>query len=38
MLKNYVAILVRGFRKTPVYPVLNIAGLSLGSAGAALIF
>jgi predicted permease len=38
MLKNYVAILVRGFRKTPVYTLLNIAGLSLGIAAAALIF
>ena len=38
MLKNYFAILVRGFRKTPVYTLLNIVGLALGIACTALIF
>ncbi|MBS1606072.1 MAG: ABC transporter permease [Bacteroidetes bacterium] len=38
MLKNYFTILVRGFRKTPLFTFLNIAGLALGIACAALIF
>ena len=38
MLRSYLAILIRGFRKTPVYSVLNITGLALGIACAALIF
>jgi predicted permease len=38
MLKNYLTILIRGFRKTPLFTFLNIAGLALGIACAALIF
>jgi len=38
MLKNYFVILVRGFRKTPLFSLLNIAGLALGIACATLIF
>jgi putative ABC transport system permease protein len=38
MLRSYLAILLRGFRKTPVYSVLNITGLALGIACATLIF
>jgi len=38
MLRSYLAILLRGFRKAPVYSVLNITGLALGIACAALIF
>ena len=38
MLKNYLTVLIRGFRKAPLFTVLNIAGLGLGIACAALIF
>ena len=38
MLKNYLTIFIRGFRKTPLFGVLNIAGLALGIASATLIF
>ena len=38
MLRSYLTILLRGIRKTPVYSVLNITGLALGIACAALIF
>ena len=38
MLRNYLAILLRSLRKTPVYGLLNITGLALGIACAALIF
>ncbi|HEV9036136.1 MAG TPA: ABC transporter permease [Puia sp.] len=38
MLRSYLAIFLRGFRKKPVYSILNITGLALGIACAALIF
>jgi putative ABC transport system permease protein len=38
MFKNYLAIFLRGFQKTALYSMLNIAGLALGIACAALIF
>ena len=38
MLKNYLITILRGFRRTPVYSVLNLAGLALGIACATLIF
>ena len=38
MLRNYFSIFIRGFRKAPVYSVLNITGLALDIACAALIF
>jgi putative ABC transport system permease protein len=38
MIRNYLAILIRGFRKKPLYSVLNIAGLAMGIACAAFIF
>lgn len=38
MFKNYLSIILRSFRRTPVYNTLNIAGLALGIGCAALIF
>jgi predicted permease len=38
MLKNYLITILRSFRRTPVYSVLNLAGLALGIACATLIF
>jgi putative ABC transport system permease protein len=38
MLKNYFAIAFRAIRHASIYSVLNIAGLALGIASAALIF
>ena len=38
MSKNYFAVTFRAIRHTSVYSLLNIAGLALGIASAALIF
>ena len=38
MLKNYILTTFRSLRKKPTYSFLNIAGLAMGIACAALIF
>jgi len=38
MLINYLKTTLRAIRKNPIYGLLNIAGLALGIACAALIF
>jgi hypothetical protein len=38
MLKNYFAVSLRAIRRASIYSLLNIAGLALGIACAALIF